>query len=398
MFELCRVINPEEYNPLAICSDAPFPQSWFYGSLREQSKMKALRYNIFFTDKNQTTKKNIGCVQFITFNLVKGKTYLYAPYGPVINEEIYTQKGEELMSFLKVKAEEICRSEAAAFIHFDPSVKTDVQKDNPQHNPQQFWKKYFKTTPSFVSFLPHFQPRTEWVLDLDKTPDQILSAMHEKTRYSVRMAERKGVVVEIITQNISSYFEEFYSLIKETSERNNFHLHAYEYYKSMFAEADRLSEISLSSAFSSTSPSSLNSQKNNFQIYLARAVYEGKTLVLDIMVRYGNMTTFVFGGSSNEYRNLAPSSITKWKALLYAKEIGSHQFNLGGYAPEGSKYTGWEGFSEFKRKFGGYMQEHGNMYDYVAPSAQSKFLYYTYILRKLYHYVSRIIKSKFKKH
>ena len=63
------------------------------------------------------------------------------------------------------------------------------------------------------------------VFGTKKTEKRIALGMHEKTRYSIRLAEKKGIAVEIVTNNFEKYFEIFYKLMEGTAERNSFGLH-----------------------------------------------------------------------------------------------------------------------------------------------------------------------------
>ena len=57
--------------------------------------------------------------------------------------------------------------------------------------------------------------------------------MPPKNRYNIRLAENKGVAIEIIENNFEKYFEDFYNLIERTAKRNNFKLHPEIYYKNI---------------------------------------------------------------------------------------------------------------------------------------------------------------------
>jgi lipid II:glycine glycyltransferase (peptidoglycan interpeptide bridge formation enzyme) len=58
-------------------------------------------------------------------------------------------------------------------------------------------------------------------MDLGKTEEEMLSNMHKKHRYNVRLAQRKGVTVRESTSDKD--FDLFYDLYHETSQRQKFY-------------------------------------------------------------------------------------------------------------------------------------------------------------------------------
>ena len=78
------------------------------------------------------------------------------------------------------------------------------------------------------------EPETTWVLDLDSSDDELLSEMHQKTRYNIRLAEKKGVKVREMTEKTkASDTDIFYNLSKGTAERNKIKIYGKDYYKKM---------------------------------------------------------------------------------------------------------------------------------------------------------------------
>ena len=325
----------ESFDPNTIHAGMPFTQQALYGNWQKQLGRKVERY---IGEYNDTI---IAYFQVITYPLIKGKTYLYIPYGPVI-----TDTSPEFMAFFKVEIERMARESHAVFVRLDftPAIPDDVLVT------------YFSRAPLYTYHSAYFQPRYEWFLDLTQPEDEILKMMHEKTRYSVRLADRKGIVSEIITSNFQTYFEPFYTLMAETATRNGFHLHEKEYYQHIFENLPTLTDS-----------------------YLSVASFEGKILAIDLVIVSGGIANYVFGGSSTEERNRMPTYAAQWKAIVQAKKVGCTTYNFGGVAPVGNMYKGWEGLTIFKQKFGGYEVRHSDFYDAVIQP----FWYHLYNARKL---------------
>src|SRR5690606_28656624 len=70
-----------------------------------------------------------------------------------------------------------------------------------------------KLTPSFHPLFTKYN----FILDLEKSEEELLKNMHQKTRYNVRLAEKKGVKVEI--DNSKNAFKDYLKLTKETTKR-----------------------------------------------------------------------------------------------------------------------------------------------------------------------------------
>jgi len=192
-------------------------------------------------------------------------------------------------------------------------------------------------------------------LGLDKTEEELLEAMHQKTRYSIRLSERKGVTVKIITEDFEKYFEIFYELMTETAKRNCFSLHQKSYYKNIFQNLSKIENV-----------------------YLSIAMYGQKVLAIDLVIVFSGIANYVFGGSSSDERNRMPTYLAQWKAIYYAKKINCNYYNFGGISTEDKTYKGWDGLTIFKKKFGGKEVKHSDFFDVVV----SPFWYHLYNIRK----------------
>ena len=325
----------EAFDPNILHAGIPFTQQAFYGNWQKQLGRSVERY---VAEYNDTV---VAYFQVIVYSLIHGKNYLYIPYGPVC-----TDTSAEFLTRFKVEIERIAQEHNAVFARLDitPAVSADALQP------------YFRSAPLYTYHSAYVQPRFEWFLDLKQTEDDIMKAMHEKTRYSVRLADRKGIISEIITNNFETYFEPFYTLMAETAQRNGFHLHDKAYYQLIFADLPKLTGS-----------------------YLSVASFEGKILAIDLVIISGGIANYVFGGSSTEERNRMPTYAAQWKAIVQAKSIGCVSYNFGGVAPVGNMYKGWEGLTIFKQKFGGYEVKHADFYDVVIQP----FWYHMYNLRKL---------------
>ena len=330
MFEFSEIKNKAEYNPLLIMENAPFTQAWFFGEWQEKIGRKVRRFKI---------KKNseiIGFFQVIKYSMPFGKSFLYIPHAPVLtsNTQQATHNNEFLKKFHE-KLLKITKEENAIFARFDFHSRN--------------LDRYFKKVPSYAYHSSYFQPKYEWILNVEKSEEEMLNNMHPKTRYGIRLAESKGVKVEIIKTDFLEYFSHFYDLMKKTAERNKFNLHPEIYYKNIFTNCEK-----------------------NKNAFLVIANYNSKILVINLVLLYGEMVYFVFGASSDEFKNLMASHLSHWKTIIEVKKLDLKIYNFGAVGEE------FEGISRFKKRFGGELLEHSDSYDLVLKT----FWYKLYNLRK----------------
>lgn len=73
----------------------------------------------------------------------------------------------------------------------------------------------------------------------------------------------------------------------------------------------------------------LNSyDENTLRIYLAE--YEGEALSAAITLNFAGVTTYLYGASSNQKRNLMPNYIMQQHMIRWAIETGCREYDFGG--------------------------------------------------------------------
>lgn len=333
-FSFRELGEKEIFDPVSLCEESSFTQAKFYGDWQKKLGRAVKRFVISHNDDP------LVYFQLIKYPLFGKHSCLYLPYGPVFKEY-----SPELVRFLFAQIKRITRKENAVFARIDPTPRnTDEEK---------LFAQLFKKAAFYTYHSSYYQPRKEWHLDIRQNDTQLLQDMHKNTRYSVRLAEKRGVEVEIITSHFADYFENFYALMQETAGRNKFRLHPKQYYEAIFETLEK----------DSTS-------------YLVIARYQKKILVIDVMIAFGTIMNYVFGTSSNEHRETLPSYMAQWEAIQYAKKLGYQRYNFGGISLGENK--NWEGLSLFKRRWGGYIVKHSEFYDVIVQP----FWYQVYVARK----------------
>lgn len=182
-----------------------------------------------------------------------------------------------------------------------------------------------------------FTPKTFW-LDLTKSEEQLLAAMHPKARYNIRLAEKHGVKIE--EDNSDAAFEKFWELTDQTSKRQGFYAHDKKYFELMWSV--------LRQGYGGQGPIA--------HLFVAR--YEGEILAAWIIFKYDDKIYYPYGSSSEIHREVMAPSLMLWETARWGKSQGAKIYDLWG-VEEG------KGFTDFKVRFGPQTVEFVGTYDLI---------------------------------
>ncbi|MFA6392229.1 MAG: peptidoglycan bridge formation glycyltransferase FemA/FemB family protein [Patescibacteria group bacterium] len=261
-----------------------------------------------------------GVALVLKISLPLGKSYLYCPKGPVVDP------GSGALGVLLSEIGHIAKNEGSLFLRFEPAF------------PEEFSQKIQSQLKARI--VKEVQPKSNWVLDVTKSGDELLSAMKQKTRYNIHLAEKKKLAIRKSCD--AKDIELFFALADETAKRNGINTHSKNYYTKMM---ESLSAHGL------------------VKLYLAE--YDGKTIAANFMLYFGGVATYLHGGSNSEFRNLMAPYLLQWQAIQDAKNEGSKIYDFGGVSPENDDVHKWSGISRFKRGFGGRQINSVGTYDTV---------------------------------
>ena len=205
------------------------------------------------------------------------------------------------------------------------------------------------------------QPPDTSIIDLTVSEDEILSNMHSKWRYNIRLSEKKGVVIHKYTRNdvnLSKKIDRFYELTKETNARDGNSSHAKSYYLDLIQR-------------------SAQNQENNEEsplITLYIAEHEGEEIASIMTLFSKDEAIYLYGASSNHKRNLMPNHLLQWTAIKDAKNYGSKCYDFYGMSPEGKdEKHPMHGLYMFKSNFGGQ-----NIHRTGSWDVPTKWIYFPY--------------------
>lgn len=173
------------------------------------------------------------------------------------------------------------------------------------------------------------------LMDLTKNDDELSAAMHEKTRYNLRLAQKKGVKVEVFSdpekEETHRALEDFIGLQKQTALRQKFFIHPDNYYRTCFKI--------------------LAGKK---MAHLISAKVGTETAASWILFHHGDALYYPYGESNYNLRSYMASNLVMWESIKLGKNLGCKVFDLWGAADDpGDEKDPWHGFTRFKLSFGG---------------------------------------------
>lgn len=268
----------------------------------------------------RVVNRDVGA-QILFRKLPLGLTIGYIPKGPI-------GKGD---SEFWPEIDNVCRQNRAVFYKWEIDAWEALEDDFIFDRASIM----FYQQKAGLKDSPHnIQPPRTLIVDIKDSEEEILARMKQKTRYNIRLAEKKGVTVRAWND-----IESFHKMMLVTGERDGFGVHLREYYKR---------------AYDLLHPKEMGE--------LLVAEYEGKQLAGLFVARNGNRAYYLYGASTDEERNRMPTYLLQWEAMKWAKACGCEEYDLWGVPDEDEavleanfeqRHDGLWGVYRFKRGFGG---------------------------------------------
>jgi len=254
----------------------------------------------------------------------------------------YLPKGNNISQELINELQIIGKKENCIFIQLEPNVeKTDIKYNFKDLTPAAH--------PLFTKF--------NFILDISKSEDELLKNMNQKTRYNIRLAQKKGV--EVIKESSDAAFADYLKLTEETTQRQKFYSHTKKYHTIMWE----------------TLKSSDKIDKNELSAHLFLAKYNGETLAAWILFVLGDTLYYPYGSSSSKHRDVMASNLLMWEAIKFGKSLGLKNFDMWGALGENpDPKDPWFGFHRFKQGYGPRPVEYLGSFDLIINS-QMYFFY-----------------------
>ena len=306
-------------------------QSWEWGEVRKKTGVEVVRIGVYESDK---------LVEVFQMTLHKvPKTHYQIGYIP---RSILPKK--EVLDFLKGYG----KKNNLISIKFEPY---EEKKESNNLTIKQF--DDFTLSPN--------QLFPDWtiILDISKSEEELLKNMKPKTRYNIRLAEKKGVIVKKLQGK--GAFEVFSKLYFETTNRQKYFGHDLAYHSTVWEKL------------------------NEHIAHILVAYYENQPLAAYELFLFKDIAYYPYGGSSLEFKQVMAPNLLMWEAIKFAKKNGAKSFDMwGASAPDAPENDNYAGFTRFKTGYGGKFKRMIGSYDLVINPLLYKLYNFIYKLRSVY--------------
>jgi lipid II:glycine glycyltransferase (peptidoglycan interpeptide bridge formation enzyme) len=297
-------------------------------------------------------------------SLLKNWSVLYAPKGPLLSWSDIALRRQALGDLAN-----LARRKGAIFVKIDPDVVVgtgspgDLEFRDAEVGAgvlQDLQATGWRFSPEQVQF------RNTVQIDLSPDLDQLLAKMKQKTRYNIRLAERKGVTVRVANLTDMSML---YQMYVETAARDNFVIRDRAYYQSLWST---MMEAGLAEPLI--------------------AEVEGEPVAGVVIFRFARTAWYMQGMSLPAHREKMPNYLLQWQAIQRAKASGCAVYDLWGAPDEFTESDPLWGVYRFKEGLGGQVVRHIGAWD--LPVRPSSYQLYTRILPQFLELMRRRGKAR----
>ena len=275
---------------------------------------------------------------------------LYIPRGPLLDWS-KTDLSRRVLDDLQA----ITRQKHAIFMKIDPALPVGFGVTGGENAVEdevgQQWLRDIQARGWRFSS-DQIQFRNTVVIDLAGSEEDWLARMKQKSRYNIRLAERKGVQVRRGTLDDLGLL---YHMYAETSVRDGFVIRGEKYYHKVW--------------------------QTFMQAGLAEpliAEVEGEPVAAVFLFAFGSTAWYLYGMSRDLHRDKMPNSLLQWQAMRWAAARGCTVYDLWGAPDEFNESDSMWGVFRFKEGLGGEVVRTVGAWDFTPRP-----LLYTFYTRLL---------------
>lgn len=267
----------------------------------------------------------------------KAGNYLFVPYGPL---------AEDQKSFKKALAalKTLAKAHKAIFTRIEPR------------------------TPEMAQFLPKtakkvhdIDPKDTWVLDLTPERTTLISNFSQGTRTRYNNYAKKGITVT--TTKDPKEIKHLVRLQNKLYRKKGLHAFSEKYLKTELAQP-----------FAT--------------LYLVH--YEDKIIAASLFFDHEGTRYYMQSATDQDYKKLPATVALLTTAIFDAKDQGIKLFDFWGIAPDDApKDHPWQGFTEFKKSFGGEARHYAGTYDII----ENPLKYHLFIAAQKLSKLTKVTKS-----
>lgn len=352
----------------------------------------------------------IGAARLVAIKNRFGLNYFYAPRGPLLD-----YNNLEVLKFFTAEIKKFIKSHKGYELHIDPlvihkerNIDGDVI-DNGINNEKIIDNlKALGYIHNGFNIAYDYSKQVRWTFCMNikgKAIDEIFSNMKQNHRNIIRKTEKFGIIIKEVGYDELTNFKQ---ITEDTSERKNFNDKPLKYYQKMYELFK--DKVKFIIAYINTKDylenltSELNIEKSKYDkavlvdansgkvkelkvtIYsLNKRILEAKEmskkgdlipLSAAMFMLYEKEVTYLFSGSYKEYMHFYAQYAIQWYMIKLAVKNNFEKYNFYGITGNFDKSDKEYGVYEFKKGFGGYVEEYIGDFDLPVT--------YFYKIKKLF--------------
>lgn len=349
-----RITQVSNWNKMIAGLPAPhLLQTWEWGQLKTRYGWRV--WPLVWRDVNREIEAAALVLQrsLPVRGFASRMQVLYAPKGPLLD-----WRNKVLARRVLDDLGRLAHQQHGIFIKIDPDLilgtgvpgQPDSKNYRVGHDTRvELLERGWRFSNEQVQF------RNTVLLDISPDEETLLARMKQKTRYNIRLAERKGVQIRSGDQQD---LELLYRMYAETSLRDGFVIRAADYYYDLW------------SSF--------------LKANMARALIaevEGEPVAATWLFTFERRAWYLFGMSTEAHRDKMPNYLLQWEAIRQAKASDCRVYDLWGAPDEFEESDPLWGVFRFKDGLGGTVVRHLGAYD--LPVRPALYALYTRLLPRL---------------
>ncbi len=302
--------DKEEYTEFLTNHDrCNFQQSLEWAKVKDNWKSEVI------LSENADGKIN-GALQVLIRKIPIFGNLMYSARGPICDIH-----NSDVLKQLTEGAKLLAKKYNSFVLMVEPDIKTDDMEFR-----DIIVKNGFEIKDDAKDFKDEIQPRFVFRLDIKgKTEEEVFNNFHSKTRYNIRLASKKGVVVK---EGTREDLKDFHNIMVETGKRDDFIIRPLEYFEKMYDEL---------------APKHMK---------VLMAYHDGKPIAGIIPIMYGKKVWYLYGASSNKDRNLMPNYLLQWTMIQEAIKNNCDMYDFRGVSGVVDENHPQYGLYRFKKGFG----------------------------------------------
>ena len=284
-------------------------QSWAWGELRSRQQWKPIR--LLAVDAQGRPR---AAASVLRRNLPIGGCILYLPRGPVVDF-----RDARALDALVAALRRLGRREHAVLCKIDPYVTP------PDPTIVRALMRGGFVVGHRRGHFEGLQPRHNVIVPLEGGAEAVLARCHGKTRYNIRLAEKRGVAVR---RGDRADLAAFHRLLMVTCARNGFAERQLSYFEQVW---------------------DVLAPSGNIELYLAS--HEGTNIAAAILLHFGDKAIYAYGASGSTHREVMAPYALQWAMIRRAIELGCGTYDMTGVPKQRREGAPGYGLWRFKRGF-----------------------------------------------